>query len=122
MMKWTIHVAVGAALVLAFGGTAAVAQERTGYKAISAGDYAKAERVLVRERRIHPEQPALMLNLAGVYRHQGRTAEAGALYRQVLAAPDELMDVTPERTASSHALATLGLQSLGGTTAVASEI
>jgi len=122
-MKQAMWYAAGSALVAALIATVpAAAQDRTGYKAISAGDYAKAERVLVRERRIHPDRPALMLNLANVYRHQGRTAEARALYQRVLAEPDQLMDVTPERTASSHALAALGLQALDTTVSAPTEI
>ncbi|MFA6115946.1 MAG: tetratricopeptide repeat protein [Sphingomonas sp.] len=101
-----------AGIVLAGAGSAAVASDRTGFTAIKQGDFNTAERTLLAERRIFPSRPELMLNLAAVYRSTGRQDEARALYREVLAQPDMLMDVTAERTASSHMLANAGLARL----------
>jgi len=101
-----------AGLVVAGAGSAAVASDRTGYVAIKQGDFDKAEKTLLAERRIFPSRPELMLNLAAVYRNTGRQQEARELYQAVLERPDVLMDVTTERTASSHMLANAGLARL----------
>jgi hypothetical protein len=98
-----------AGIVAAGAGSAAFASDRTGYTAITHGDFSTAEKNLVAERRIFPARPELMLNLAAVYRNTGRQQEARELYQAVLQRPDMLMDVTTERTASSHMLATAGL-------------
>lgn len=82
--------------------------------AIAQGDYVSAERILTQELRIHPGRPELMINLATVYSKTGRKAEARALFRQVLAQQDVLMDLSPDRTAGSHALAVAGLRRLDG--------
>lgn len=109
-MRITIVLLSGAALAGISG--AALAQDHTGYAAIATGEYAKAERTLVAERRIFPERPALMLNLAAVYRHTGRTTEARTLYQAVLDRPDELMDMPDSQIVGSHALADAGMQLL----------
>jgi thioredoxin-like negative regulator of GroEL len=101
-----------AGIALAGAGTAAAASDRTGFTAIRQGDFTAAERTLVAERRIYPSRPELMLNLAAVYRNTGRRDEARALYEAVLARPNTLMDVTAERTAWSHTLASAGLARL----------
>ena len=101
-----------AGIVVAGAGSAAVASDRTGYTAIKQGDFSTAEKTLVAERRIFPARPELMLNLAAVYRNTGRQQEARELYQAVLERPDMLMDVTTERTASSHMLASAGLARL----------
>ena len=82
--------------------------------AIAQGDYAGAEKTLLQELRIHPGRPELMINLATVYAKTGRKAEARALFRQVLAQDNVLMDLSPDRTAGSHALAVAGLRRLDG--------
>ncbi|WCM29365.1 tetratricopeptide repeat protein [Sphingomonas sp. QA11] len=101
-----------AGIVLAGAATAATASDRTGFIAIKQGDFSTAERTLVAERRIYPSRPELMLNLAAVYRGTGRRDEARVLYEAVLARPNTLMDVTADRTAWSHTLATAGLSRL----------
>jgi len=98
-----------AGIVVAGAGSATVASDRTGYSAIKHGDFSTAEKTLVAERRIFPARPELMLNLATVYRNTGRQQEARELYQAVLQRPDMLMDVTADRTASSHVLASAGL-------------
>lgn len=87
--------------------------DRTGYTAIVSGDLDMAERRLVAERRIFPERPELMLNLASVYHRTGRESAARALYAAVLDRPSVAMDLPSGAVVSSHDLATqaLGRQS-----------
>lgn len=80
--------------------------------AIARGAWADAEKVLIKELRIHPGRPELLINLAAVYAKTGRDAEARALYAQVLGQREVLMDLTPEQTAGSHAIARTGLRRL----------
>lgn len=86
----------------------ASARDRTGYQAIAAGDLASAERSLVAERRIFPQRPELMLNLAAVYARTGRVAEARALYEAALSAPAVELDVVGGKVATSHDVARAG--------------
>lgn len=107
---------------LAAAAQAAPAQTRTdplAAQAIERGDYAKAERRLIAERRIFPNRPEILLNLAAVYAQTDRANEARALYQQVLANEDVLMDLSAERTASAHAIAETGLRQLDIRTHVA---
>jgi hypothetical protein len=106
----TIHCALIAAALVA--SAPAIARDRLGYQAIQAGDLLKAERILVAERQFNPGMPEVMLNLAYVYRHTGRTSEARALYRQVLDQPEIMLDsVQPTMTGvSSYAVARTALQ------------
>lgn len=97
--------------------TPALAQDRTGYQAISAGNYAEATKQIEAERRIFPERPELMLNLAVAYARTGRTGEARALYSDVLQRPVVAMDMPDGRVLSSHDVATLGLSRLTTTLA-----
>lgn len=94
----------------------AFATDRTGYHAITAGDYSKAEERLLVERRIFPRRPELMINLATVYARTGRAAEAAALYRTAMQAEPVDMAMPDGMVASSHDVARRGLNSLGGTT------
>jgi thioredoxin-like negative regulator of GroEL len=94
--------------------SAAGAQQRTAYQQIAAGNFSKAEQTLVAERRIFPQRPELMLNLAAVYQQTGRAEGARALYEAVLNQPEVMMDVSAERTAGSHAIARNGLRRLPG--------
>ncbi|KQM63503.1 hypothetical protein ASE75_13135 [Sphingomonas sp. Leaf17] len=105
----------GAALALALVATTpALAGERTGFTAIASGDLAKAERMLTAERRIYPQRPELMLNLAAVYAKTNRSAEARALYTAVLDRPAVAMDLPNGMVLSSHAVASTGLNRLPG--------
>lgn len=90
----------------------AVANERNGYQAIARGDYAAAEHMIVAERRMFPHDPDLTLNLAAIYLHSGRTAEARSLYRDVLARPNEQLDLPKQSAAWSHEIATRALRGL----------
>ena len=84
--------------------------DRTGYRAIAAGDLAAAEQRIVAERRIFPQRPELMLNLASVYARTGRDSEARELYAAVLARPPVALDLPSGAVASSHDLANLALR------------
>ncbi|WP_448664904.1 tetratricopeptide repeat protein [Sphingomonas sp. CJ20] len=101
-----------AALPLVVGAVPALAQERTASDQIATGAYSDAERALGAELRIHPNRPELLLNLAAVYAKTGRTAQARALYSQVLSQDSVLMDLPADRVAPSHAVAQTGLKRL----------
>ncbi|MET0308011.1 MAG: tetratricopeptide repeat protein [Sphingomonas sp.] len=74
------------------------------------GAYTRAEQKLLAQLRVHPNRPELLLNLAAVYVQTGRDAEARALYSQVLAQADVLMDISAQRTVGSHVIAQNGLK------------
>ncbi len=93
------------ALVLAGSATSAFAADRTGYTAIAAGNMSVAEQRIVEERRIFPDRPELMLNLAAVYHRTGRDSQARALYASVLDRPAVAMDTPSGAVVSSHDLA-----------------
>lgn len=95
------------------------ANDYTGYKAIAARNYAEAERRLINERRVFPNRPELMLNLAAVYLKTGRDEQARALYAEVLDRPAVAMDMPSGKVASSHAVAGTALASLNNGTAIA---
>ena len=88
----------------------AAASERTGHKAIAAGQWQAAERELLAQRKQLAERPELMLNLAAIYVATSRGAEALALYRQVQASPEVAMDMADGRVVGSHAIASRGIQ------------
>lgn len=92
--------------------TPALAQDRTGYQAIAAGDYASAAKQIEAERRIFPDRPELMLNLAALYGRAGRTVEARALYGAVMERPKVAMDMPDGTVRSSHDVAARGLAKL----------
>lgn len=100
-----------AAALVATSSAAALSQsdDRTAYRAIAAGDFAAAVQTLEAERRIHPQRPELMLNLAAAYRRTGRTADARSLYQEVLERPVVMLDLADGRIVSSRDLATAGL-------------
>ena len=94
----------------------ALARDRTGYQAISAGDYDAAEKTLVAERRIFPGRPELMINLATVYARTGRVSEAASLYRAALTTDPIEMAMPDGGVASSRDVAQRGLDSLAPVT------
>lgn len=110
------HLLVGLTMIAPLALAAMPAQAQNGDSvastAIAQGDMIGAEKALLQELRIHPGRPELLLNLAAVYARTGRTSEARGLYRQVLGQRDVLMDLSVERTAGSHAVATTGLRRL----------
>lgn len=100
------------ALAAGIAATPVTAGDRTGYRAIAAGDYAAAEKTLVNELRIFPDRPELMINLGTVYARTGRVTEAASLYRAALAVDPVAMDMPDGAVTSSHAVAKRGLDSL----------
>ncbi|MBX9795954.1 MAG: tetratricopeptide repeat protein [Sphingomonas sp.] len=102
-------------LVLAALGSAGAARAETeyytGYSQIMRGDYAAAQSMIEKELKAGPRDADLLLNLAFVYTRTGRRAEAAALYRQVLALPDDEM-MSNGGTVMSHDLAERGLKRL----------
>jgi Flp pilus assembly protein TadD len=102
---------LGAATPALAGQSATV--DRTGYTAIAAGDLSTAEQRIVAERKIFPQRPELMLNLASVYRRTGRESEARALYTAVLERPSVAMDLPSGTVMSSHDLASRALARQG---------
>lgn len=101
--------ALGLALIVA---TPALASERTGFTAIASGDFTRAEQQLNAERRIYPQRPELMLNLAAVYAKTNRATAARALYAAVLDRPAVAMDLPNGAVLSSHDIASTGLNRL----------
>ncbi|MCP3735467.1 tetratricopeptide repeat protein [Sphingomonas sp. RP10(2022)] len=112
-----MRVIVAAMLAGACLTTPALAADRTGYQAIVAGDFSAAVTRIEAERRIFPDRPELMLNLAVAYAQTGRTADARALYRVVLDRPGVAMDMPNGAVLSSHDVATRGLSRLTTTIA-----
>lgn len=107
MIRMMTILACGAALA-----GPALAQERTGYQAIAAGDYPAAVKQIEAERRIFPERPELMLNLAALYGRAGRASEARALYSAVMQRPRVAMDMPDGTVLSSHDVAARGMAKL----------
>ncbi len=114
-MKTFAILAVAASLVSA----PAFAKDRLGYRAIAAGDLVTAEQTLKAERRIYPQRPELMLNLAFVYAQTGRISEARTLYRGVLSEAPVMLELPAGDALLSHALANAGLSRVGGSQIVA---
>ncbi len=104
-----------ALLVLAALGSAGAVRAETeyftGYTEIMRGDYAAAQRMIEHQLKTAPNDPDLLLNLAFVYSRTSRPADAVAIYRQVLALPDEDMQANGG-TVSAHDLADRGLRRL----------
>ncbi|RYD49730.1 MAG: tetratricopeptide repeat protein [Sphingomonadales bacterium] len=88
----------------------ASADDRDIAAAISVGAYTDAEQALNAQLRANPGLPELLLNLAAVYAKTGRDSEARAIYAQVLAQRDVMMDLPSGKIAGSHAIATTGLK------------
>ncbi|WP_353204523.1 tetratricopeptide repeat protein [Sphingomonas sp.] len=102
-----------AAAALCASTAAVAADEGNGAVQIMKGDYVAAERIIRDQAKIFPGDPDLLLNLASVYRHTGRMSEARALYRAVLARPDELMDLPDTAVPqTAHTLASAALGSM----------
>jgi tetratricopeptide (TPR) repeat protein len=95
--------------------TAAQASDLQGFagaKEIARGDYVAAERLILEQQRMFPRDADLLINLAYVYARTGRQAEARRLYEQVVAQPNELLDLSKQRTAKAHRIAAAGLKRL----------
>ena len=115
-----IHLVAAATVAVMVAAAAPVqAKDRNGYHAIAARDFAAAERRLDAERRIFPNKPELLINLASVYRRTGRDADARSLYQAVLDREPVELSLPNGEGASSHALAHAGLRRLDGPTLAA---
>ena len=113
----SIRLAGVAALAIVASTSAAAAQSsavRSAHAAIVDNDLTRAERLLTAEQRVFPHHPEVLINLAAVYARTGRVQQASALYRQVLAREDVLLDLSADRTATSHVIAETGLRRVGG--------
>ena len=111
------HLVLAAAIAMASlsSAPASAASDFNGAAEIQRGDYAAAERVIAHQLRMWPGDADLLLNLATVYRQTGRVSEARALYRSILAQPDDVMDLPSRAPQSSHALARSGLTTIDRT-------
>ena len=109
-----VTIAVAAVAMVA---TPAMAKDRVGYKAISAGSLSQAEATLTRERIIFPSRPELMLNLAAVYARTGRIDQARAPSPRRTAREAVPMDLADGAVLSSYEIARRGLARLGATIA-----
>ncbi len=103
-MHKLMEVAAAAALI---AGTAsgAGAQAFNGAAQIERGDYRGAERALVAQRALYPDDVDLMLNLATVYLRTGRAADARRVYQAVAARPDQEVVLNGRSSAWSHQIA-----------------
>jgi Flp pilus assembly protein TadD len=84
-------------------------EQRYGFNAIERDDLAAAEARLDAARLEQPGEPSVLINLAHVYWKTGRTDQAEAMYRQVLAGQNVLMLTGTHQQLWSHALAQKGL-------------
>lgn len=105
----------GVVLAAMVTGGAAGAQmtNHNGAEPLARGQYAVAERVIVAQQRVFPRDTDLLLNLAQVYAHTGRAADARQAYVRVLSLPDERLRLAGGSFASSHTLAQAGMRRLG---------
>lgn len=111
--------AVSAVVIMAFAGAAHAGDNanRYGFDLIAAKNMKAAEARLEAQRLKEPGEPSVLINLAYVYKTTGRTAEANALYNEVLTQPDVLMALGDGRPASSHEIA---MKAMGRTMGYAS--
>jgi Flp pilus assembly protein TadD len=96
------------ALTLTGPAMAQTAAVPVSHDSILEGDYAGAERALLREAQFNPDSPEIKLNLAAIMVQTGRYAEARALYDAVLAGPNADMELSRGRVTSAHAIAARG--------------
>lgn len=107
-MRKLVFATLGAALVATAAG--AQTQEQTyGFNAIQRSDLAGAEARLIAQRAAEPNEPSVLINLAHIYTKTGRTAQAEAMYRRVLASDNVLMLTGGRQQSWSHQLARRGL-------------
>lgn len=112
MMRTQIRALLVAALLGAPAASLAADDTHTGFRQVMAGD-TNVEAMLTRQHRLFPEDPSFTLNLAAIYARTDRADAARALYRDVLARPDEELDMANDRTQSAHSVAKMGMKRLG---------
>ena len=90
----------------------AQAQSFSGAEQMMRGDLPAAEREIAHQRRMFPNDPDLLVNLASICARTNRVNDARRLYRDVLARADEPLTLANGATVSSHQIALTGLRSL----------
>ena len=105
-LAWT------AAAALMVTGGAASANVFNGAAPITHGDLRTAEREIVAQRALYPDQIDLMMNLATVYIRTGRPAEARRIWTAVAAQPDQEVVLNGGASVWSHQLAARALRVL----------
>lgn len=112
MRKWTYLALIAAAALGDASLVHAAKSNSNGSEEIRRGDYAAAEALIERQRRLFTWDSDLTLNLATVYRHTNRPEAARALYRRILQLPDEEIEIG-DRVMTMHALARRELANMG---------
>ncbi len=102
----------GAVALLPIAGLGAQTIDPVSYEAMAQGRYSAAEAKLAARVAKGSEDPAVLLNLAHLYKRDGRVADAEMLYRRVLGSTNILMEMPDGRPAASHDLAGRGLARL----------
>jgi Flp pilus assembly protein TadD len=82
------------------------------YRAIAAGNYAKAERQLTSELRIAKDDPARLINHGRVLAKTGRYAEAAQLFEQAMQVDEIELILADGRVMSSREAARRALASV----------
>lgn len=95
----------------------AMAQDGTSYQLLAKGRYALAIDRLEHQRKINADAPEATLNLATAYARSGRSADARAMYLEVLAEPAVDLDMMNGPGVNSHQVARRGLAAIGQTIA-----
>ncbi|MBX9858772.1 MAG: tetratricopeptide repeat protein [Sphingomonas sp.] len=111
-MKWTHLVLIAAAALGDASLVHAAKSNSNGSEEIMRGDYAAAEALIDRQRKLFTWDSDLTLNLAIVYRHTNRADAARALYQRMLQLPDEEIEIG-DRVTTMHAMARRELASMG---------
>jgi tetratricopeptide (TPR) repeat protein len=104
-MRNALGVTAAALAICIFTSSSVSAQESNGYENIALGNYGAAEREISAQRRLFPHDADLLINLGTIYLHTGRTAEARAVFQDVLTRPNEELDVLKAGSRWSHVIA-----------------
>lgn len=103
-MKKVYHALIVAAALGVAGPGLAANSEFNGSTEIARGDYAAAEKIIVKQRKMFANDADLIVNLAMVYRQTNRPDQARALYQRLLKLPDEELDMAGRLT-TAHRVA-----------------
>lgn len=102
-------IAIAGGALLSTAATAQTQEQRYGFDAIQRADLTAAEARLNAALIEQPNEPSVLLNLAHVYWKTGRTEQAEALYKKVMAHENVMMLTAGRATVGSHELAQKGL-------------
>lgn len=105
-------IAAGALALAMTAGVQAQSVDPVAYEALARGNFTAAETRLESQLAKGSRDPAVLLNLAHVYKRDGRMADAAGLYREVLTARNISMELPDGSPAWSHDLAARGLARL----------